>query len=222
MQYVRIDNPQFTQIFETADIDEALDRHARIGGAADFGELAADRGKTVDEAKDELSFAVVDAGDIVAEIAAEALDSDVIDGGAETPFRSTRDWADWCIKGSDGDAVRALTRLHDLDVAPLIGALREALSERDLDSINQPFLDRAKEAVREAENLEGVRQALMGVHELIGDDGMRDWFGRSFSDGEVPHWGPEPRDLDYVWSWDDEQSLVDAEDGDFDLTFRDS
>jgi hypothetical protein len=221
MQYVRIDNPQFTHFFETIDIDEALDLHAQVGGAASFEALAETVGKTVDEAKDGLNISVVDPADVVAEIAAEALDSDALTGGAETPFRSARDWADWCIEGSDGDAVRTLAQLHDLDVDPLMTALREALSERDLDDINRPFLDRAKDAVREAESLEELRSALMGVHELIGDGGMRAWFGRSFADGEVPHWGPEPRDLDYVWSWDDERVLVDAEDGGFDLDFRD-
>ncbi|SEO94155.1 hypothetical protein SAMN04487843_105115 [Methylobacterium sp. ap11] len=221
MQYVRIDNPQYTHLFETADIGEALDRAAQAGGAASFEASAETAGKTVDEARGELDIAVVGAADVVADIAAEALDSDALAGGAETPFASARDWADWCIEGSDGDAVRALAHLHDLDVDPLVGALREALSERDLDDINKPFLDRAKEAVREAESLDELRSALMGVHELIGDDGMRAWFGRSFSDGEVPHWGPEPRELDYVWSWDDERVLVDAEDGPFDLDFRD-
>jgi len=221
MQYVRIETLQFTHFFETTDVDEALDRHARIGGAVSFEAAAYDLGKTVEEAKEGLGIDVVDPADVVADIVAEALDSDVLDGSAETPFASAREWADWCCCGSDGEAVRALARLHNLDVDPLMDALHKALHERSLDDVNRPFLDRAKDAVREAESLEGVRQALMGVHDLIGDDGMRDWFGRSFLDGEVPHWGPEPRDLDYVWSWDDERVLVDAEDGPFDLEFRD-
>ncbi|MEH3143984.1 MAG: hypothetical protein PGN34_01180 [Methylobacterium frigidaeris] len=221
MQYVRIETPQYTHIFETTDIDEALDRHARIGGATSFEASAYDLGKTVEEAKEELGIDVVGAGDIVADIVAEALDSDVLELDAEAPFSSAREWASWCVCGLDGEAVRALARLHDLDVDPLMDAFYEALSERDIDDINAPFLDRAKAAVREATSLEGLRSALMGIHKLIGDDGMRAWFGRSFSDGEVPHWGPEPRDLDYVWSWDDEHLLVDAEDGGFDLSFRD-
>ena len=72
------------------------------------------------------------------DIADEAMASDPSEDGADR-FASAREWADWCVAGQDGDAVLALARAQGLDETPLLAALRQILSERDLAGINAAF-----------------------------------------------------------------------------------
>ncbi|KNY22653.1 hypothetical protein [Methylobacterium sp. ARG-1] len=136
--YVRISTEAADHIFEVETFSEARDAFARQAGCRDYAELARTLGQTVDEAEADLIINYVSAADVVRGIADEALASDPADDGADR-FATSEDWADWCIKGQDGDAVRSLAELHGLDAAPLVKALRDILSERDLAAINAGF-----------------------------------------------------------------------------------
>lgn len=138
MSYVRIDTPAASQAFEVETVEEALAGYARAAGYGSYAELASTLGKTVEEAKANLSIEHVTAADIIRDIADEAMASDPSEDGADR-FASAREWADWCVAGQDGDAVLALARAQGLDETPLLAALRQILSERDLAGINAAF-----------------------------------------------------------------------------------
>ncbi|AWV14790.1 hypothetical protein A3862_04145 [Methylobacterium sp. XJLW] len=136
--YVRISTQADDHFFEVETKEAALAEFARCAGYDSYAELADTIGKTPDEAMADLVIDHVSAADIVRDIANEALASDPAEDGVD-PFASARDWADWCIKGEDGDVVHSLAQLHGLDADPLVKALRDILSERDLAAINAGF-----------------------------------------------------------------------------------
>ncbi len=168
MSYVRIDTPAASHIFEVETIEEALAGFARAAGYGSFAELAGTLGETVEKAQADLSIEHVTAADIIRDIADEAAKADVIEGGAEEPFRSVASWVRWCVEGSDGDAVRDLAKLHGLDLRPLLDALEDELGKVELSDINAPFggPDAQRVAAISDDILAAVQESILGGSEL--------------------------------------------------------
>ncbi|SFU94238.1 MULTISPECIES: hypothetical protein [unclassified Methylobacterium] len=168
MSYIRIDTEAATYLFEAETVPEALDAFAHRADYRDYAELARTLGKTVEQAEADLTIAHVTAADIVRDIAAEAMASDAVEDGAEEPFTDVFNWADWCVEGSDGDAVRELAKTHGLEPAYLIDALHKALRDRDLADINAPFGAPSVERVNQIANdiFPAVMESVRGGSEL--------------------------------------------------------
>jgi hypothetical protein len=166
--YVRISTEAATHLFEVETAEAALDAFARQAGYRDHAELAKTLGQTPDQAADDLFIEHVTAADLIKEVVDKALASDVVEDGAEEPFTDAFNWADWCVEGSDGDAVRDLAKKHGLEPAHLVGALHKALRGRDLADINAPFGAPSVERVNEIANdiFPAVMESVRGGSDL--------------------------------------------------------
>lgn len=173
--YTRISTEAATSLYETEDRDVAIASFARAAG---FAELADVLGETTEEAEADLDIDTVSAADVVSPLLDRALESDAVEDGAEVPFASAEAWADWCLEGADGDAIRAFAKLHGVDASPLVEAARDELSRCDLDAINAPFAEPDEPStyrvhdyrVHEIANdiLPAVQESIIGGSELDG------------------------------------------------------
>lgn len=142
MRYTRLSNEIGDYVYATESVDEALALYAGNANYRSYADLAETLGLTVEQAKGNLVIEVISAREVIEDLIKGAIESDAVEDGAETPFCTVADWADWCLSGADGDKIRAFATLHHLDSDDLILAAREALRECDLDAINEPFAER--------------------------------------------------------------------------------
>lgn len=211
MPYVRISTPEVSYVFEADSTPEALDLFAVKAGYDDFEDLAKAYGRNIDDAEAHLTIHHPDADELIEEIVDEAMASNILEDWARAPFRTVEAWVAWCVDGKDGDAARAIAAKHGIDASELVDALRQALSKRELSDINLPFEKVARDMVSTSDTIREVRDALMEVHAVIGDEGMAAWFRKGLGP-EVPAFADEPDDVHrFAWSWDDKQILVQEE-----------
>ncbi|MCJ2044151.1 hypothetical protein MKK58_06345 [Methylobacterium sp. J-078] len=142
---IRIETQEATYLYAVETESAALDKFAATVGYDSYADLASTLGKSVDEAKSDLTVSTVSYREALSEIIDETLASDVDADGAEDAFESSKAWAAWCMQGKTGDDTRAFARDHNLDVNAAWYAVEDALRDRDLDDINAPFAEAAEE-----------------------------------------------------------------------------
>jgi hypothetical protein len=141
---IRIDTQEASYFYEAETEEAALYKFANTIGYDTYAELASTIGKSVDEAKADLTIRTVTLHNALTDIIDEALESNAKDDGATDRFELASDWADWCWEGKTGDDARRFAREHNISLDGIYNAVRDALCARDVDDINAAFDDGSK------------------------------------------------------------------------------
>jgi len=190
---IRIETQEASYFYEAKTEAAALDKFATTVGYDSYAELASTLGKSVDEAKSDLSIATVSYREALSEIISEALESDAVVDGAEDAFESFKAWADWCMVGKTGDDTKAFARDHNIDVNAAWYAVEDALRERDLDDINAPFDEKGQDGERSSV----LFGDLAGKEPLVSNATLPDQFFHISGDGiyRYSYTGPHSYDV---------------------------
>lgn len=152
MKIFRVSTQANTSYYAVETEQQARDAHAVDAGYRDAADVAHELGMSEDRADADLIVTEVALTDVVRPILDLAMEGGVRGQGAEDPFQSLPDWADWCLAGDTGESVRDWANLHKIDLVEVRAAVREELIRLgDLDEINEPFSDGLEDGVYEGE-----------------------------------------------------------------------
>lgn len=170
---IRISTDAASYVYDVQTETEAFKAFAVEAGYKDYADLSTVLGMSVEQAKKQCVVEFVTLREALFEIIDEALESDIKKDGAENPFRSADDWARWCMDGATGDQTKAFAKGAGIDLDDARRTVENALRERDLDDINDPFAEVIDEAELQ-EAFSEVEAGLNGVTEDIRDSWVKE------------------------------------------------